>query len=64
VLPPVVSVRTEVLTVLVMKIQVMWHMTTCRLVYVSDMLTASIFRVVQEPFVEYPENGCITGNYI
>jgi len=28
------------------------------------MLTASIFRVVQEPFVEYPENGCITGNYI
>jgi len=31
---------------------------------VSDMLTASIFRVVQEPFLEYPENGCITGNYI
>ena len=31
---------------------------------VSDMLTASIFRVVQEPFLEYPAKSYITGNYI
>jgi hypothetical protein len=42
-------------------------MTTYELVYgyyVLDMLTASIFMVVQEAFLEYPEVGWVIGNYI
>ena len=59
--------KTEVLRVLVMKIQVMWHMTTCRLLYGYRCFRHAYCLHLQgspKPCLEYPENSYITGNYI